>query len=288
MNEVAKYKALGEMVQRSRVGGATFVALASYDELERRLAESVAAHEVAAQNHGALNTEIFNLQERLRDREDRYNREVLGLNNEGDPIGGEPVGGYKADLARLQQRADQLEALLLAATPSKVCKCRACGSTSLTWYSHQKSDSGVAEGRLRTHEVTCVFFLGCDECSETLAFASADQIAAYLPIAASKPAYDRRADLGCYFGLSHASWLTLPRALMEAMPDAWKKGIARLLHEYNETYTNQPNYGTSVRVTEGGKLVPTPDWLINYRHPNAEMINELRGVKPVEAHNNGK
>lgn len=91
--------------------------------------------------------------------------------------------------------------------------------------------------------------------------------------------YDRRSDLASYFGLSYASWLTLPRVLMEAMPDEWKKRIALLLHEYSETYTNQPDYGTTVRVTVGGKLVETPDWLINYRHPNREMISQLQGKK---------
>ncbi|WP_443692715.1 hypothetical protein [Pseudomonas sp.] len=91
----------------------------------------------------------------------------------------------QALLTAADERADVLEGLLLAAMPSKVCKCRECGGTSLTWYSHIKSNSAVAEGRLRTNEMSCVFFLGCDDCSETLAWVDADQIAAYLPI--SKP-----------------------------------------------------------------------------------------------------
>lgn len=90
-------------------------------------------------------------------------------------------------LAAENERADLLEVLLLKATPSKVTKCRECGGTSLTWYPQQKNGSGVQEGRLRTHEVECVFFLGCDECSETLAFVSADKIAASLLIAPLKP-----------------------------------------------------------------------------------------------------
>lgn len=91
--------------------------------------------------------------------------------------------------------------------------------------------------------------------------------------------YDYRTDLSAYFGLSYASWLTLPRVLMEAMPDDWKRGMARLLHEYEDTYTNQPEYGTTVRVTVGGQLAPTPEWLINYRHPDWAMIDQVRGVK---------
>ena len=44
------------------------------------------------------------LREELERSTARYDREVLGLNNEGDPIGGDPAGGYKNDNARLQQR----------------------------------------------------------------------------------------------------------------------------------------------------------------------------------------
>lgn len=100
-------------------------ALAREAALREELAKTNAAHAVAAQNHGVLNAEIFNLQERLRDREDRYNREVLGLSNEGDPIGGDPAGGYKNDNARLQQRltvaeqrAGELEELLRECQPA--------------------------------------------------------------------------------------------------------------------------------------------------------------------------
>ena len=55
------------------------------------------------------------LREELERANSRYDREVLGLNNEGDPIGGDPAGGYKNDNARLQQRltvAEQREAEL--------------------------------------------------------------------------------------------------------------------------------------------------------------------------------
>lgn len=44
------------------------------------------------------------LREELERANSRYDREVLGLNNEGDPIGGDPAGGYRNDNARLQQR----------------------------------------------------------------------------------------------------------------------------------------------------------------------------------------
>lgn len=69
-----------------------------------------------------------------------------------------------------------------------ITKCRECGSESLTWDTHSKTDSGVPEGRLRSHEVKCLFVLGCDDCSETLAILSADRVAGLLNAAARTPA----------------------------------------------------------------------------------------------------
>ncbi|MDW3712894.1 hypothetical protein [Pseudomonas sp. 2023EL-01195] len=39
---------------------------------------------------------------------DRYQRDVYGLNNEGDPIGGEPPGGYANDNAKLRAELDAI------------------------------------------------------------------------------------------------------------------------------------------------------------------------------------
>lgn len=61
-----------------------------------------------------------------------------------------------------------------------VTSCRECGSKGLVWSTHNQSDSMVPEGRLRSSEVKCLFVLGCESCSETLAILSADSVAAYL------------------------------------------------------------------------------------------------------------
>ena len=82
------------------------------------------------------------------------------------------------------------------------------------------------------------------------------------------------------WGLSYASWLTMPRVLMQAMPDDWQKRMAALLREYAAAYPAQPNLGTSVRCTSSsGRLVETPGWVTNYRHPNAAEIARCRGEK---------
>lgn len=64
--------------------------------------------------------------------------------------------------------------------PTNITKCRECGGTSLTWDTVNRARNGIQQNRLNTRDVECVFFLGCDNCSETLATVSADRIAAML------------------------------------------------------------------------------------------------------------
>lgn len=63
---------------------------------------------------------------------------------------------------------------------SKITKCRECGSESLTWGTHNKNIGQASHGRLTTHDVRCLFVLGCDECSETLDVVDADKVAVWL------------------------------------------------------------------------------------------------------------
>lgn len=88
-----------------------------------------------------------------------------------------------------------------------------------------------------------------------------------------------RTSLSCWFGLSYASWLTLPRVLMEAMPDEWQARMAALLREYDEAFPNQPDIGTRVQATHPGSKILTsmPGWLQNYRRPDRDAIDACRG-----------
>ena len=60
--------------------------------------------------------------------------------------------------------------------------CGNCGSSSLTWQTHNVIRLGCAvqQGRLNTNEVQAMFVLGCDDCSETIAVRNADDIARLL------------------------------------------------------------------------------------------------------------
>lgn len=70
-------------------------------------------------------------------------------------------------------------------TASPIKACKECGSTHLTWQPSVVNRSSVQQGRLNTGDVECVFFLGCDECSETLATLSADKVAGLMNAAAA-------------------------------------------------------------------------------------------------------
>lgn len=54
--------------------------------------------------------------------------------------------------------------------------CKVCGSSQLTWQSSIVNRSNIVQGRLNTNDVECMFFLGCDHCSETLATVTADKV----------------------------------------------------------------------------------------------------------------
>jgi len=83
-------------------------------------------------------------------------------------------------------------------------------------------------------------------------------------------------DLNLWFGLSYASWLTLPRVLMQDMSEEWQQKMADLLFEYDKTYQNMPNLGTRVQITKNNKLVKTPSELISYRRPDKTWVNSLK------------
>lgn len=61
-------------------------------------------------------------------------------------------------------------------------QCPACGERdTLSWDPHPKKLTGVVDGRLTLHDVTAVFYLACDYCSETLiSEVDLDTVAKYL------------------------------------------------------------------------------------------------------------
>lgn len=80
--------------------------------------------------------------------------------------------------------------VLTAAPPAPVAQpvqvpwdvrcCPECGSKLMTWDATVINKTGVPQGRLRTSEVAGLLYLGCDECSETVARVRMDEVTAFL------------------------------------------------------------------------------------------------------------
>ena len=88
--------------------------------------------------------------------------------------------------------------------------------------------------------------------------------------------------LWLWFGLSRASFLTLPRAMMNDMPDDWQKRMADLLEEWDAQWPNFPNVQLSATCKRDGKLVPMPEEFKNYRHPRPGSFDGMR-ASPQDA-----
>lgn len=59
--------------------------------------------------------------------------------------------------------------------------CNHCGESKFTWYCQPYNKSNhIVDGRLTMHDIGVRFFLGCDECSETLMIVSGDAVAELL------------------------------------------------------------------------------------------------------------
>lgn len=67
-------------------------------------------------------------------------------------------------------------------------QCSNCGAYRLAWSAGPVKLTRVADGRLTMRDVETQFYLGCEECSETLIHSvSADQVAAFLTSARWRP-----------------------------------------------------------------------------------------------------
>ncbi|WP_175795957.1 hypothetical protein [Burkholderia anthina] len=76
-----------------------------------------------------------------------------------------------------------------------------------------------------------------------------------------------------WFGLTYASYLVIPRTLLQGMPEEWQAKFAALLDECRETYDSSriaDNY--RVNLVDGGRFVRDP--LRDYRHPPALPYRE--------------
>lgn len=79
-----------------------------------------------------------------------------------------------------------------------------------------------------------------------------------------------------WFGLSRASWLTLPRSMMHEMPDDWQMKMAELLEQWDNTWDSSELPSPHVSAKENGKFTRFPEFIKNYRHPDRAKILSLK------------
>lgn len=80
-----------------------------------------------------------------------------------------------------------------------------------------------------------------------------------------------------WFGLSRSAYVVLPRVMMHAMPDDWQGRFAELMDEWGDHWPNQPDITAHVQIKQNNRFISTPPWLLNYRHPDHNQLNAMRG-----------
>lgn len=92
---------------------------------------------------------------------------------------------------------------------------------------------------------------------------------------------DHEAGLSAWFGLSYASFATLPRVMMQDMPADWQSRMAKCLEELDEAFPNAPDVDFTVRgFAPNGRMTAIPVALTNYRQPDKDALTEWKGLSP--------
>ena len=76
-----------------------------------------------------------------------------------------------------------------------------------------------------------------------------------------------------WFGLSYANYLTVPRVLLEEMPDEWQNRFVALMDEMRQAFVNDVTYEVRLR-DERGRYRADP--LASYRHPDWDAVDACR------------
>ena len=70
------------------------------------------------------------------------------------------------------QKVDEIS----IASPKQRISCQECGSQALEWQWAGVNRGDIADGRLRMHDISFEFSLGCITCSETMLTLTAEQV----------------------------------------------------------------------------------------------------------------
>jgi hypothetical protein len=81
-----------------------------------------------------------------------------------------------------------------------------------------------------------------------------------------------------WFELSYAQYLTIPRSIMEAMPEEWQKRMVACLKELDSTFDWRPSEGRYWVKLKNSKGQYVKDPLMQYRHPDIKYIESLQKI----------
>ncbi len=81
------------------------------------------------------------------------------------------------------------------------------------------------------------------------------------------------------FGLTYASFLVIPRLLMEAMPYEWQKDMVDLMEQFSEKYIwEMEDQRLVIRMTDqNGRLITMDENLCDYRRGDASWYEKDSG-----------
>ena len=91
---------------------------------------------------------------------------------------------------------------------------------------------------------------------------------------------DFKPNVNYWFELSYAQYLTVPRSILEAMPQEWQERFAACLFELDAEFDWRPKAGRYWCRLKDDRGRFTDDPLMQYRHPNFEYIESLRKKDP--------
>lgn len=75
------------------------------------------------------------------------------------------------------------------------------------------------------------------------------------------------------FGLTYASYLVVPRMVLEAMPFEWQEQFVAMMDELHETIEyDEPDYNVTARKNR--RFISDP--LRDYRHPDRSLLTFLK------------
>lgn len=82
-----------------------------------------------------------------------------------------------------------------------------------------------------------------------------------------------------WFELSYAQYLTIPRSIMESMPEEWQQRMVRCLEELDESFAWRPKEGRYWVQLKNGKGRYVSDPLMQYRHPDKDYIKSISNLQ---------